>query len=492
MSTQTTENNGSNGHGMPLVKMEKIGRRFGTITALEDVDFEVGYQEVVGLLGDNGAGKSTLIKVLTGVHPASSGTIYFDGELVTMNSPQEAHDLGIETVYQDLALVPLMSIARNFYLGREPVERVGPVAVLDKEMMNRDTSQALEHIGIHIRSSGESVGTLSGGERQSIAIGRAVHFGTKLLILDEPTSALSIGETRKVISYTQEAKRRGLSVIFITHNIHHVFEVADRFTIISHGHKVGDFHKDEVTQDEVAGMIMGEPIPERLRNRIPPVVPTRPVEVKTSAPVVTADGTPAKVVETPTRKMSSQERARVQRTRTILTYTLTALVIAVLIGMAWLYAHPVSASSSGGVPALEKDMFVDDFSFKIPKDWRIEQSESRLVNTIQDAKQFKVQITWDSAVNKGISPSAPLSVAAKKLQDDDFLGLKFEPGADVDVAGLKAYRYGFTGNKSTGVKVILMSQQNNFYEMTIQGPTETWDKEFKPLAEAIIASIKSK
>ncbi|MCC7449057.1 MAG: sugar ABC transporter ATP-binding protein [Anaerolineae bacterium] len=482
---------------MPLVKMEKITRRFGTITALEDVDFEVGYQEVVGLLGDNGAGKSTLIKVLTGVHPASEGRIWFDGELVTMNSPQEAHDLGIETVYQDLALVPLMSIARNFYLGREPVEHVGPVAVLDKETMNQNTGQALEHIGIHIRSAGEPVGTLSGGERQSIAIGRAVHFGTKLLILDEPTSALSIGETRKVISYTQEAKKRGLSVIFITHNIHHVFEVADRFTIISHGHKVGDFRKDEVTQEEVAGMIMGEPIPERLRNRVPPPVSTRPIEVRTEAPAVTADGTPAlAVVDKPKRQMSSQERARTQRTRSILTYGLTALVILVLMGMAWVYAHPAADSSAGGVPALDKAMFVDDFSFGIPKDWRIEQSESRLVNTIQDAKQFKVQVTWDSAVNKGISPSAPLSAAAKKLQDDEFLPLKFEPGADVDVAGLKAYRYNFTGKvggkDSNGVKVILLSQQNNFYEMTLQGPTESWEKEFKPLADAIIASIKSK
>src|SRR5262245_12553245 len=293
MSEQTQDTN-----GMPLVRMTNITRRFGTIIALEDVDFEVGYQEIVGLLGDNGAGKSTLIKVLTGVHPATSGQIHFDGQPVTMTSAQDAHDLGIETVYQDLALVPLMSIARNFYLGREPVERVGPLAVLDKDTMNDNTAEALAHIGIKIRNAGEPVGTLSGGERQSIAIGRAVHFGTKLLILDEPTSALSIGETRKVISYTTEAKRRGLSVIFITHNIHHVFEVADRFTIISHGHKVGDFRKDEVSQDEVAGMIMGEPVPEHLRNRVPPPVPTRPVEVH-SAPAVTANGTLAKPKRAP-------------------------------------------------------------------------------------------------------------------------------------------------------------------------------------------------
>ncbi len=169
---------------MPLVHMENIGRTFGNIVALEGVNFDVGYQEVVGLLGDNGAGKSTLIKVLTGIHPPTSGQIYFEGRLVNIDSPQAARELGIETVYQDLALVPLMSIDRNFYLGREPTRRIGPMEILDQATMRARTTEALAHIGIQVRNAGEPVGTLSGGERQSIAIGRAVHFGTKLLILD--------------------------------------------------------------------------------------------------------------------------------------------------------------------------------------------------------------------------------------------------------------------------------------------------------------------
>ena len=167
-------------------------------------------------------------------------------------------------MYQDLALVNLMSISRNFFLGREPTRRRGLIKVLDKDAMNQQTVQALGDIGIEIRRPEEEVLRMSGGERQSIAIGRAAHFGQKLLILDEPTSALSVGETRKVLNYTQEAKKAGMGVIFITHNIGHVYQVADRFTIISHGHKVGDFLKGEVNQEEIGNMIMGGPIPEPL------------------------------------------------------------------------------------------------------------------------------------------------------------------------------------------------------------------------------------
>jgi simple sugar transport system ATP-binding protein len=247
-----------------LVRMENISRRFGTIIALDNVNFTVNPGEVVGLLGDNGAGKSTLIKILTGIHHLSSGQIYWEGKPVTINSPHDARELGIETVYQDLALVPLLSIARNFYLGREPVRRVGPFNFLDQKRMEEQTEKALLDIGIHIRSPHHPVGSLSGGERQSIAIGRAVHFGKKLLILDEPTSALSIGETRKVLAYTHAAAAKGMGVIFITHNIFHVFEVAHRFTVISHGRKVGDFPKEKVTPDEIAEMIMTGQIPQNL------------------------------------------------------------------------------------------------------------------------------------------------------------------------------------------------------------------------------------
>ena len=244
-----------------VVKMEGIGKRFGTVSALQGVDFEVRAGEVTALLGDNGAGKSTLIKILTGVYPPSEGTIYFRGREVRIESPRDARELGIETVYQDLALVPLMSVARNFFLGRE---LTGPLRVLQVRRMEVETRRALGDIGIEKfseagnRSVSEPVGKLSGGERQSVAIGRAVHFGASLLILDEPTSALSVAETEKVLSYTQAAKRRGLGVIFISHNIHHVYLVSDRYTILRHGRKTGDYVKGDLTEKDIADIITGE------------------------------------------------------------------------------------------------------------------------------------------------------------------------------------------------------------------------------------------
>ncbi|HLU11496.1 MAG TPA: ATP-binding cassette domain-containing protein [Oceanobacillus sp.] len=249
----------------PLVEMRGIYKSFGKVDALRGVDFRVDRQQIVGLLGDNGAGKSTLIKILTGVHTPTLGQIYFEGRPVHINSPNDARDLGIETVYQDLALVPLMSISRNFWLGQELVRRHGPIRTLRHREMSETAREALADIGIRIRSADEPVASLSGGERQSIAIGRAVYFGKKLLILDEPTSALSVKQTQEVLNYTRRAKERGLSVIFITHNIAHVHEVADRFTIIRGGRKVGDFYKEDVTEMEVAQMVMTGLVPERLQ-----------------------------------------------------------------------------------------------------------------------------------------------------------------------------------------------------------------------------------
>ncbi len=245
MSTQT-----------PLLEMVNISKSFGHVRALRNVDFTVGRQEVVGLLGDNGAGKSTLIKILTGVHRPDSGEIRMDGERVDFESPGDARAAGIETVYQDLALVPLMSIQRNFFLGHEPLRPVGPFKFLDQKRMERECRDVLEDIGIKVRSTEDEVSVLSGGERQSISIGRALHFGVKLLILDEPTSALSIKETDKVLGYVTEAKNRGLSVIFITHNIYHVYPVADKFTILSHSTKLGDFPKGTVSPEQVSRMIV--------------------------------------------------------------------------------------------------------------------------------------------------------------------------------------------------------------------------------------------
>ena len=240
-----------------VVYMENIVKRFGTVTALDGVDFTVHPREVAALVGDNGAGKSTLIKILTGVHTPTRGQIYFEGKPVQIRSPQDARALGIETVYQDLALVDLMSITRNFFLGRELVGGLGLIGYLKLRRMNQQTRTSLSDIGIEVRSPTEKVERLSGGERQSIAIGRALHFGAKLLILDEPTSALSVGETRKVLNYTLNAKERGLSVIFITHNIHHVYLVADRYTIIRHGKLVGNYLKSELTETDIADLITG-------------------------------------------------------------------------------------------------------------------------------------------------------------------------------------------------------------------------------------------
>jgi simple sugar transport system ATP-binding protein len=250
---------GTNGDNDTLVvRMEGIVKRFGTITALDGVDFAVEQQQVMALLGDNGAGKSTLIKILTGVYTPTRGTIFFEGEPVQINSPRDARALGIETCYQDLALVNLMSISRNFFLGRELARKIGPVNWLDVARMDSTTRTALTDVGIEIRSPAERVGKLSGGERQSIAIGRALHFGAKLLILDEPTSALSVAETRKVLNYITNARESGLSVIFITHNVHHVYQVADAYTIIRHGRKVGTYMKGELTEDDIADLITGE------------------------------------------------------------------------------------------------------------------------------------------------------------------------------------------------------------------------------------------
>jgi simple sugar transport system ATP-binding protein len=234
-----------------LVEMKNIKKNFGKVQALRGVDFNIGRREIVGLLGDNGAGKSTLIKILVGYEKADEGEIYFEGKKVFFNSPKEAREMGIETVYQDLALVNLLPIWRNFFLGRELVKG----AFLSIDEMKKITYEYLKEIGIFIRSPEETVFFLSGGERQAIAIARAMYFGAKLLILDEPTAALSVGETKKVLEHVMRVKEKGVSVIFITHNIYHVYEVADRLVILEKGVKVGDFKKEDVTPQEIMGMI---------------------------------------------------------------------------------------------------------------------------------------------------------------------------------------------------------------------------------------------
>jgi simple sugar transport system ATP-binding protein len=221
--------------------------RFGKIVPLAGVSFTVGVGEVVALLGDNGAGKSTMVKIIAGIHRASAGEILIDGRPHRGSTPGAARKAGVETVHQDLALVETMSIARNFFLGAEPRKR----GLLDIRRMEHDTAKALADIGLqNIRNTGQDVSALSGGERQAISIGRAVAFGTRLLILDEPTSALSVAETNKVFSYVRHAKQTGLSVIIIMHNLEQVRQAADRFVVLEHGRKIADV--PNTGQDEVA------------------------------------------------------------------------------------------------------------------------------------------------------------------------------------------------------------------------------------------------
>lgn len=234
-----------------LVEMRGIKKSFGHVEALRGVDFSVRYGEIVGLVGDNGAGKSTLIKVLTGVYRPDEGEIYFDGKKILFDSPAEARAAGIETVYQGYGVAELLSIARNFFLGREPTRGLGVFRFLDHRKMICECSKVLSEIGINVRSPLEPTGILSGGERQAINIGRAMYFKAKLVILDEPTNALSVKETEYVLQFIEQTRRAGTSVIFITHNIYHVCRVADRFVLLERGRKIGDYYRDEVTPEDI-------------------------------------------------------------------------------------------------------------------------------------------------------------------------------------------------------------------------------------------------
>ncbi|MDT7625306.1 MAG: simple sugar transport system ATP-binding protein [Pseudonocardiales bacterium] len=241
----------------PLVQLTNICKYFLGVTALEDINFPVYPGEVMCLLGDNGAGKSTLIKILSGVHQQDKGTYWFDGQARRFSSPREAKACGIATVYQDLSMIPLMSISRNFWLGSEPTRGVGPLRFFDGPTARRVAREELARIGIRIRDADQLVGTLSGGERQCVAIARAKYFGAKLLILDEPTSALGVREARGVLRYVRQARDEGLGVVLITHNVNHAYPVGDRFTVLGHGHSLGTFTKDEVSREDVLELMAG-------------------------------------------------------------------------------------------------------------------------------------------------------------------------------------------------------------------------------------------
>ena len=243
--------------GPHLLEIDAISKHYGNVVALKEITTYVNAGEVTCVLGDNGAGKSTFIKILSGVHRHDEGELLVEGEPTSFGSPREAKERGIATVFQDLATVPLMSIWRNFFLGSEPTMGRGPFKHIDVALAQRTMHEELRKMGIDVRDPDQPVGTLSGGERQAVAIARAVYFGAKVLILDEPTSALGVKQSGVVLRYVAQARDRGLGVIFITHNPHHAYPVGDRFVILNRGRLTGDWRKNDITRDELVKQMSG-------------------------------------------------------------------------------------------------------------------------------------------------------------------------------------------------------------------------------------------
>ena len=258
----------------PAIELQQVSKRFGSVIALNNIDIKVYPGEVHCLLGDNGAGKSTLIKILSGVYQPTEGKILVAGKEVHFRSPRDAAEYGVATVFQDLGLIPLMSISRNFFLGREPVRGVFPFKRFDMETANTIARQAMADVGIQVRDPTQAVGTLSGGERQSVAIARAIYFGAKVLILDEPTSALGVHQAAMVLKFVIEARLRGLAVIFITHNIRHAYPVGDTFTLLNRGSSQGTFSKSAITRDEVLAIMSGGEDMNSVENEIEQLLET--------------------------------------------------------------------------------------------------------------------------------------------------------------------------------------------------------------------------
>jgi simple sugar transport system ATP-binding protein len=240
-----------------LLEVRDVAKYFGNVVALKDVSVAVGAGEVTCVLGDNGAGKSTFIKILSGVHQHDAGELLVEGERTRFSNPRDAKERGIATVFQDLATVPLMSIWRNFFLGSEPTKGAGPLRRVDVKRAKATMREELRKMGIDVRDPDQPVGTLSGGERQAVAIARAVYFGAKVLILDEPTSALGVKQSGVVLRYIAQARDRGLGVIFITHNPHHAYPVGDRFVILNRGRLMGSWNKGDITRDELVKQMSG-------------------------------------------------------------------------------------------------------------------------------------------------------------------------------------------------------------------------------------------
>ncbi|MGX5849311.1 ATP-binding cassette domain-containing protein [Mesorhizobium sp. PL10] len=241
----------------PILEMVDIRKQFGHIIALSGVSFNVQAGECHCLLGDNGAGKSTLIKTMSGVHVPSQGEIKVGGQVAHFTTPRDALAAGIATVYQDLAMIPLMSVARNFWMGREPQKGIWPFRRFDLETADAITMQEMRHMGINLREPSQAVGTLSGGERQTVAIARAVYFGAKVLILDEPTSALGVRQTANVLTTIDHVRKKGIGVVFITHNVRHALAVGDRFTVLNRGKTLGTADRGHISAEELQNLMAG-------------------------------------------------------------------------------------------------------------------------------------------------------------------------------------------------------------------------------------------
>ena len=241
----------------PILQVESVCKRFGGVHALENVPMEFYPGEVLALAGDNGAGKSTLIKVISGVHQPDEGKIRYNGTEVTFENPQKAREQGIETIYQDLALADNLDVGANVFLGREPLKRVMGLPVLDRRRMRAEAAEALRVLDIRINRFDLPLRSLSGGQRQAVAIGRAIHWKAKVLIMDEPTAALGVPEQRKVIALIKSLKQSGVGVIFISHNLIDIFAVSDKIVVLRRGQKAGESAAHATNSDEIVRWMVG-------------------------------------------------------------------------------------------------------------------------------------------------------------------------------------------------------------------------------------------
>ena len=243
----------------PILSVKEVSKHFGGVQALDRVSFDIFPGEVVALAGDNGAGKSTVIKAISGVFPYDSGDIMLDGRRIAFSTPQEARDNGIETIYQDLALADNLSIGENIFLGREPMRKLfGFLPAIDRKKMADAAQETMARLDFHVDRLEAPVSAFSGGQRQAVAIGRAMYWNARLVIMDEPTAALGVPEQRKVISLIQSLKAEGKGIIFISHNLRDIFEVADRIVVFRRGENAGERKPAETSGDEIVRMMVGK------------------------------------------------------------------------------------------------------------------------------------------------------------------------------------------------------------------------------------------